>query len=107
MFLLTAFAVDVSVPWWVGDDVWWDEHTVSGADDGFWIWIVDVVNFYLWFFIGLVAMVALIYGWYLLISSRWSEEELKKANKLITYWLIWIFVALFSYLIIRLIVNIL
>ncbi len=63
------------------------------------------VNIYLWFIFGSVALGMVLYGWILLISSNWDPAELKKANKILIWWLVWIFVSLLAYLIIKLLIN--
>ncbi len=104
--LLFSFAnINISVPGVDSDDVWWDYDSTISEDESYWIEMIDIVNFYLWFFVWVVAMWVVVYWGYMLISSKGSEEELKKANKLLTYWLIWILIALSSFVIVRLVVN--
>ena len=63
------------------------------------------INIYLWFIFGSVALAMVLYGWILLISSNWDPADLKKANKILIWWLVWIFVSLLAYLIIKLLIN--
>jgi len=63
------------------------------------------INDYLWFIFGSVALWMVFYGWILLISSNGDPADLKKANKILIWGLVWIFVSLLAYLIIKLLIN--
>ncbi len=63
------------------------------------------INTYLWFIFGSIALAMVIYWWILLIGSNWDPADLKKANKILVWWLVWIFVSLLAYLIIKLLIN--
>lgn len=58
-------------------------------------WIAKVLGWILWVIIILV----LIYAWFLLISSRWNEEAMKKSKKIIQNVFLWVFV-LFLFIVI-------
>ncbi len=73
-------------------------------DTNYYIQISKTINDYLWFFLWSVAFAAVIYAGFLLLSSNWSDEDLKKWNKILTWWLVWIFVSLLSYAIVKLLI---
>lgn len=103
--LWISYWISISVPWTNSNDIWWNYSQSISEWSSFWINIINKVNNALWFFIWVTAMAAIIYWWYLLVSSKWNEEDMRTANKLLTYWFIWVLVALSSYVVVRLIVN--
>jgi hypothetical protein len=52
-------------------------------------------------------MGVLIFWWIKLITAQWDQAKMKEANKLLTWALIWILIAIFSYAVVRIIVNLL
>lgn len=67
--------------------------------------IIQIVNDYLWFTIAWVAMVVLIYGWIKVITAGGNKEAVSVANKMIVSTMIAIFVAILSYALVKLVVN--
>lgn len=67
--------------------------------------IINLINDYLWFSIWIICLWALVYGWISLITSQWSDDKMKKANKILMWALVGILISIFSYAIVRLIVN--
>ena len=68
---------------------------------------IQIINFYLWFAIAWIAMAILIYAWMLMITAWWDKSKVWKAWKMALYCLIWIVVAMLSYLLVNLIINLL
>jgi len=71
----------------------------------YYVKLSKTINTYLWIAVWFVSLIVVLYAWFLLVSSSWNPEDLKKANKMLIWWLVWIFVSLLSYLIIKLLVN--
>lgn len=69
--------------------------------------LVNLVNKYLWFSLWVVWMVVLVIAWYKLLMARWDEKEMKKATNIFAALIIWVLIAIFSYLLVRLSANIL
>ncbi len=67
--------------------------------------VMSIVSRYAWVFLVVVAFGVLLRGGFLLMSSQWEEEEMKKWNRIVTYALIWFIVALLAYLIVKLAIN--
>jgi len=65
----------------------------------------EKVNKYLWFFMGTISFVVVIYAGILLITSNGTPEDLKKWNKMLVWGLVWIFVSLLSYVIVKLLIG--
>lgn len=63
------------------------------------------VNQYLRFTLWVVAMAVLIIAWYKLITARGDEKEMKKATDILIWLVIWVFIAIFSYLLVRIVAN--
>ncbi len=78
--------------------VYGDENDVTNT--------VNLVNKYLWFALWVVAMVVLVIAWIKLITARWDEKEMKTVNQLIIWLVVWIVIAIFSYLLVRLVANV-
>lgn len=68
-------------------------------------WIVSKGNSYLWFAFGVIALGILVYAWFKLITAKGDEKEMKKLTGTLLGLVIWLFIAIFSYLIIKLIIN--
>lgn len=107
--LYNCFGVQVEVPIINSSDLqssfrWW---TMQLQDDRtFWRkWIISLVNEYLWLWIVVVSFFIVVLSWIKLLYSNW-EEELKKTNKRLIYWLIWIFIAICSYFFVKSLINI-
>lgn len=67
--------------------------------------LINLINDYLWFSIWVICLWALIYGWIWLITAQWNDDKMKRANKILMWALIGILIAIFSYSVIRLVVN--
>jgi hypothetical protein len=80
------------------------ENITSGWNN-FYIDLAKMINDYLWFFLWVVAFIAVLYAGFLLISSNGSPEDLKKWNKILIWWLIGIFVSVLAYNIVQLVIN--
>jgi hypothetical protein len=103
----STFAIVVEVP----PSQWQEDIIVTGptliqADESTFFDIIQLINTYLRFSIGALCMGVLILWWIKLITSGWDQAKMKEANKLLMWAVIWIFIAIFSYAIIRILVNI-
>ena len=104
LWISSAYQVDIpqstsdinSQNWWTIDDL---------SNDTYYQDLSKTINDYLWFIFGSIALWMVLYGWILLISSNGDPADLKKANKILIWWLVWIFVSLLAYLIIKLLIN--
>jgi len=67
--------------------------------------LIWTINKYLWYIFAVVAFALLLYIGYLLITSEWEEQWLKKANKTIVYGLVGLLIAIVSYAIVMFIVG--
>jgi len=57
--------------------------------------VIDWMNSFLW----IIVILMIIYAGFLVITSVWDEEKLKKAKSIILYIIVWIFILIFNYLI--------
>jgi hypothetical protein len=106
--LFSTFAIVVEVPSSQGQEdvivtgptqVQWDESTFFET--------IQIINQYLRFSLWSICMGVLIFWWIKLITAQWDPAKMKEANKLLIWALIWILIAIFSYAIVRIIVNLL
>jgi len=106
--LFSTFAIVVEVPPSQGQEdvivtgdpqIQWDESTFFDT--------IQLINRYLRFSIGVVCMGVLIYWWITLITAQGDPAKMKEANKLLMWALMGILVAIFSYALVRIIVNLL
>ena len=106
--VFSTFAIVVEVPPSQGQEdvivtwptqIQWDESTFFET--------IQIINKYLRFSIWAICMGVLIFWWIKLITASWDPAKMKEANKLLMWALIWILIAIFSYTIIRIIVNLL
>lgn len=96
VFIWFTYAVTIEHPKWEES---WSVSTDSRKN------IFVIVNENLWFALGLVLIIVLLYWWYLLITSEWDANQIKTSNKLLTYGFVWLIVAIWSYFIIKLLLN--
>ena len=66
---------------------------------------VNLINFYLWFSIGIVAMAVLVIGGYKLITANGDAKAMSAANQMLMNAGIGIVVSMLAYTLIRVIVN--
>ncbi len=78
--------------------------TRSGSSESF-INIVRLINSYLWFFTAAICMAVIIYAWFLMITARWDDAQVKKWINILVYAWIGIAVSLMAYAIVNVIVN--
>jgi uncharacterized membrane protein len=96
----------VEVPWsqWYVDiNVAWS--TRIGDNQREIVEYIQLVNQYLWFSLGAVCMAALIYGWFKAMSSQGDENKTKSAITIMINATIGVMIAISSYSLIRIIVN--
>ncbi len=75
----------------------------SNNDDVF--SLVNLANKYLWFALWVVAMVVIVIAGFKLVTARWDDKEMKKVNNMLIATVAWVFIAIFSYLIVRVVSN--
>lgn len=75
----------------------WKENTIFT--------FIQIINKYLWFWLGWVAMAVLIYAGIMMITASWDKSKFSKAWKLALSCVIAIAVAMLSYNLVILIVN--
>ncbi len=69
--------------------------------------VYNRITYWLYYIIGLAAVVSLIYGGYLYMTSRSNEAQLKKAKSLITWTIVGVILALLAAIIVGAVVNLL
>lgn len=106
--LFSTYAIVVEVPSSQGqqDVIVTGPTTVQGSESTIFD-IIQNINRYLRFSIWAICMWVLIFWWIKLITAQWDAAKMKEANKLLMWALIGILIAIFSYAIVRIIVNLL
>ncbi len=106
--LFSTFAIVVEVPSSQGqEDVIVTGPTQIQGDESTFFETIQIINKYLRFFIGAICMGVLIFWWIKLITAGGDPAKMKEANKLLLWALVGILIAIFSYAIVRIIVNLL
>jgi len=77
----------------------------SNSNNSYIFSLAKILTTYIWLFTGVVAFAVVLYAWFLLTTAQWNQDDLKKANKMLVWGLVWIFVSLLSYLIIKVLVG--
>ncbi len=67
--------------------------------------VINLVNKYLWFALGVVAMIVIVIAWIKLITARWDEKKMKEVNQLIIWLVVGVVIAMLAYLLVRAIAN--
>ncbi|HMS90675.1 MAG TPA: hypothetical protein PKC87_00430 [Candidatus Absconditabacterales bacterium] len=108
MSVFSTFAIVVEVPSSQGqEDVIVTGPTQIQGDEGTFFETIQTINTYLRFSLGSICMGVLIFGGIKLITAQGDAAKMKEANKLLMGALIGILIAIFSYAIVRIIVNLL
>lgn len=63
-------------------------------------WIAEWIK-YVW----LLAVISLIIGWFMYITSLWDDSKAKKAKNIIIYSIAWVIVAMAAYAVIDIVNN--
>ncbi len=106
--LFSTFAIVVEVPSSQGQqDVIVTGPTTVQGDESTLFDTIQTINKYLRFSIGAICMGVLIYWWINLMTAQWDAAKMKEANKLLMWALVGILIAVFSYALVRIIVNLL
>ena len=66
---------------------------------------IQLINEYLRIAVGVVCMAVLVIGWIKLITARGDESQMKKATNTMVSAMVGIAIAIFSYIIVRLALN--
>lgn len=103
-FSIFVFAVRVDIPWQV-DNSTITSSTITSETDNYWLDLIDKINQHLWFYIWGISMWWIIFGWIKLVISVWNPDSLKTANWIVINSLIWLLVSIFSYWIIKMLIN--
>jgi len=99
-----AIVIDVPDPAWNSNvAVVWPTQ-VSGDESSF-FQTIQMVNKYLWMSLWLVCMILLVYSGIGLISANGDEKKMKSANSTLMWALVGILICIFSYAVVRLVVN--
>jgi len=81
------------------------DSTSSKKNLPYFEYLVKILTTYIWLFTWVIAFWVVLYAWFLLTTSQWTPEDLKKANKMLVWWLVGIFVSLLSYLLVKVLIN--
>ncbi len=79
--------------------------TVSVKKEAFKMTYLKITNKYVWVIWWAICLGIVVYAGIMLITSEWDEAEMKKANKTLIYWIVWIILALWAYVIINIILK--
>lgn len=106
--LFSTFAIVVEVPssQWQEDVIVTGPTQVQGNESTFFE-TIQTINKYLRFSIWAICMGVLIYWWIKLMTATWDAAKMKEANKLLMWALVGILIAIFSYAIVRIVINLL
>lgn len=104
--VLNSYAVVVQIP----NSQWQEDVAVTGPtqiqwDESSFFQLIQRINQYLWFGLGVVCMGVLVFGGFKLMTASGDAEKMKQANKLLMWALIGILIVILSYAIIRLVLN--
>ena len=94
----------------------------SYADDSFWFWRVEggkldhwdtdlvasvdgILGYFIWL-LYFVAVVIWLYGWFIILTSWWEEEKVKKWKNYVIYMVIWLFIIFLASTIVRWVIEV-
>jgi len=83
---------------WDSDSTTWDATTTNFLKT-----VITKLTVWIWF----TALFIMTIGWAYMIFSNWQDELLKKWKSIFMAWIIWIIIALASWLIMRVVIYLL
>ncbi len=101
--ILVTYSYEVNLPvtnW----DIQNSEYSIN-EDENFYLDIAKTITDYLWYILWAISFGIVIYAWILLMKWEWNSEKLKKANKMLMWWMVWIFISLLAYQIVNLLTD--
>lgn len=124
VFLLPGLVVEsftLSVPWWDDkgnlrleipprqwfDDIITDNQEYLEAAPTFWSlnrWF-SILNQALWVFVAPIFMGVFIYAWFVMVTSQWDSEKMKRGIRILIYAGLGLGLVLLSYVLVNLLVN--
>lgn len=100
-----TFAVSVNLPDWTRqDDVNIPRTRIDNQDSKI-LNYIKFINNYLWFIIIWLAMFGLIYAWIIFITSTWDKTKVSWAKDIALVCIVAILIAMLSYFVVKLIIN--
>lgn len=69
-------------------------------------YIQDVVEYILWF-LALIAVLVIIYSWFVLLTAAWDEDKAKKTKTIILYAIVWLIIIFLAGPIVEFVLDIL
>ncbi len=76
----------------------------TGGEGSFRVLILNVVNFFL-LFLGLIAVIMIIYGGVTYVTAAGNQESIDKAKKIIMYAIVGIIIVLISFALVRTVIS--
>ena len=81
-----------------------DEVNSIYTDKSFSEKVQDIVLYLIWF-VSFIAILYIIYAWFMILTWAWEEEKLKKAKTIIYYVTIWIILIWLAYPVVMFIIG--
>ena len=100
-----AIVLEIPDPEWNTDVSSLTPTTQINADESTLFTSIQMINKYLWMWLWLVCMVLLVYAGIWLITANGDEAKTKTATKILIGSLVGIFICIFSYAVVKLVVN--
>lgn len=101
--VFTVFSYEVDLPT-INSNIK-TEYSIDTSNNNYYIDVSKIITKYLWYFLWVVSFAVVLYAWVLLLKSEWDQQELKKANKMLIWGMIWIFTSLLAYSIVNVIIK--
>lgn len=101
--LLTSYSTCLADKFWTGKI---SDDLKPGAKAG--VDLIDIIEnivIYLVGFLYLVAITLGLYAWFIILTSWWEEEKVKKWKNMLVYVIIWLIVIFFSSVLINWIID--
>lgn len=100
-----TFAVSVTLPDWTWqEDVNIPRTRIDNQESKI-LNYIKVINNYLWFIIIWLAMFGLVYAWIIFITCSWDKTKLSWAKDIALVCIAAIVIAMLSYFVVKLIIN--
>ncbi len=108
LYSMWSYALDIWFPgqWWQKEvNIKYQHVAGNKVNESYLMKILNLVNEYLWFFVGFVCLLMLLYAGYNIITAQGDKKQISKSYDLIIATMVAIFIAVLSYAVVKVLVN--
>jgi hypothetical protein len=109
LFLYFLVMQNNLVCYWDARSLFWTEK----VDPAFKSWdtdfitLIDNIAIYIIWLVYFIAVMIAIYGWFLILTSWWEDDKVKKWKNIVIYMIMWIIIIFLASQVVHWVINVL